>query len=128
MNHHIVVGARIGTITALFYGWRGAPGIGSSAVGRNERAVGSHCPLNFTGPRRGRPTETISCREISSVWCRGRERRERHRTGCQASLASMRQREVCRQPGCVRPGSFCCGGARAKGLDTGVAASACRAR
>ena len=51
--------------------------------------------------------------------------RERHRTGCQASLASLRQREICRQPGCVRPGSFCCGGARAKGLDTGVAASAC---
>ena len=47
---------------------------------------------------------------------------------CQASFASVGQRGGCRQPGSFRPGNSCCGGARAKGLKTGVAASARRAR
>ena len=46
----------------------------------------------------------------------------------QASLASMRQRAVCRQPGPRRPGNPCRGGARANVLNTGIAASARRAR
>ena len=41
---------------------------------------------------------------------------------------SMRYREVWRQPGSSGPGNSCCGGALAKGLKAGVAASARRAR
>ena len=40
--------------------------------------------------------------------------------------ASMRQRGVCRQPSSFRSGNPCCGGARAKGLNNGVADSARR--
>lgn len=78
----------------------------------------------FIGPWRWPLGQKVSCREISSVWPAVYER---YLTVCQASLASMRQRAACRQPGSVRPGSSC-GGARAKDLNPGVAASARRAR
>ena len=38
----------------------------------------------------------------------------------------VRQGGVCRQPGCVRSGSACCGGARAQGLQACGAGSTCR--
>ena len=82
-------------------------------------------PRNSTARRPTRLAEGAFCGEMSTVWAAGCERQ---RSGCQASLASMRKRRVCCQLGSFMPGRSCCGSARTKGLNTGVAASARRAR
>ena len=46
---------------------------------------------NSTVRRRTRLAKGVSCRERSTVWAAGRERQ---RTGCQASLASVRIEEA----------------------------------